>query len=637
MKPDVLKALDNSAEDFGVQTDYSELSKAGKIITLDNAVLSASPEEVRKLYAELGEVEITGFLLVNAYRYRGMDMLKVLVESGADFAFNGFSDFKIRDELWTQIGYDPKFILGLLNVNGIKGCYRMRYVEGENDVTVRRNEGKVSVAHSRGNGITTSREERDEMLDYLFENKERVKADFGELLFYAYLARDEITVERLKKHNVTFSEKRKGVLTGAFGRSVPAEWWEYTEMMRHIPDDSLISVMSKVSEEAGGSLHFTEAIYESNFYRFLKPDILEFFLDKFNNSKMNKSKIMKRAIDSDKPELLEMAVKRDWIKTPKKRDEMIQYAVDNNKTECTAFLLDYKNRTADLTAERIKAEKKMEQELNADPNSVAELKKIWSFEKLEDGTVEITGYKGKRLEVIVPEKIGKAAVTAIGENAFWKYAPRLRREIGNIREKITKITLPDTINRIGANAFRDCEALQSVNIPHGVTEICDTTFCGCRNLSELDIPDTVKKLGIGVFQGCNSLKKLVIPECETEFIGMFAGCSSLEEVVIPKNAVIIGNMCFQNCKALKKVTIPEGVTEIGKYAFAYCPALEIVELPGSVKSIKNYKNGYKYAEDKSIKTVFQDSDNVTAVVPEGSYAEKYCKRNDIKFMYKEEC
>lgn len=637
MKPDVLKALDNSAEDFGVQTDYSELSKAGKIITLDNAVLSASPEEVRKLYAELGEVEITGFLLVNAYRYRGMDMLKVLVECGADFAFNGFSDFKIRDEMWPEIGYNPNFILGLLNVNGIKGCYRMRYIEGENDVTVRRNAGKVSVAHSRGNGITTSREERDKMFDYLYENRERIKADFGELLFYAYFARDEATVERLKKHRVTFSEKRKGVLTGIFGRSVPEEWWEYCEMMRHISDDKFISVMKNIAAEAGGTLHITEAMYESGSDRFLNPEIFEFFLDNFNNSKMNKSKIMKRAISTDKPELLEMAVKRDWIKTPKKRDEMIQYAVDNNKTECTAFLLDYKNRTADLAAERIKAEKKMEQELNADPNSVTELKKIWSYEKREDGTVEITGYKGKRLEVIVPEKIGKVAVTAIGDNAFWKYAPRLRREIGKIREKITKITLPDTINRIGASAFRDCEALQSVNIPDGVTEIGDTAFCGCRDLLDLDIPSTVKKIGIGVFQGCNSLKKLVIPDGETEFIGSFAGCSVLEEIVIPKTAQKIGNSCFQNCKSLKKITVPEGVTEIGKYAFAYCPALEIVELPESVKSIKNYKNSYKYADDKSIKTVFQDSDNVTAIVPKGSYAEKYCKRNDIKFKYKENC
>ncbi len=50
----------------------------------------------------------------------------------------------------------------------------------------------------------------------------------------------------------------------------------------------------------------------------------------------------------------------------------------------SAWLLEFKNRIADFAAERDRAEKRMMRELNANPNSVTELKKIWGYEK---GTV----------------------------------------------------------------------------------------------------------------------------------------------------------------------------------------------------------------------------------------------------------
>lgn len=60
----------------------------------------------------------------------------------------------------------------------------------------------------------------------------------------------------------------------------------------------------------------------------------------------------------------------------------------------------------------------MMRELNANPNSVAELKKVWGYEKREDGTMIITRYKGTNTEIDVPEKIGNSVVTAIGDWAF---------------------------------------------------------------------------------------------------------------------------------------------------------------------------------------------------------------------------
>ena len=75
-----------------------------------------------------------------------------------------------------------------------------------------------------------------------------------------------------------------------------------------------------------------------------------------------------------------------------------------------------------LSAAVKKAEQKMMRELNANPNSVTEMKKIWGYEKRKDGTLVITRYKGSNTKIEVPEKIGSSIVTEIGNKAFSVYA-----------------------------------------------------------------------------------------------------------------------------------------------------------------------------------------------------------------------
>ena len=185
-------------------------------------------------------------------------------------------------------------------------------------------------------------------------------------------------------------------------------------------------------------------------YRLAVREIgLELF-DKYSKSKI---KLLRYLIDNDAADCLAELENYGWFKAPKKRDELIQYASENGKTECAAWLLEYKNRTADLAAERAKAEKKLERELNAAPDSVTELKRIWSYKKQEDGTLIITGYKGGGTVITVPEKIGKSPVTAIGEYAFSPNALRLTEGQVLNRCRIVKINVPSSVRTIWKYAF----------------------------------------------------------------------------------------------------------------------------------------------------------------------------------------
>ena len=70
-------------------------------------------------------------------------------------------------------------------------------------------------------------------------------------------------------------------------------------------------------------------------------------------------------------------------------------------------------------------------------------------------------------------------------------------------------TIPNSVARIGKNAFYHCEHLDSVTIPHSVTKIDDGAFTGC-NLVSITIPASVTHIGDFVFSDCEELTSIII-------------------------------------------------------------------------------------------------------------------------------
>ncbi len=644
------------------QKEREELEKTSR---LENAALFGTAQDIAELYKELGSVEVSAVALGYACRYRGLEHVKALVENGADF--NIENDSYGRYQCWST-----NYAIGLLDIN--RALERSYYIhDDEIDLRIKR----LLNADNGTAKLVLPLDKRLEILRYLYENKERVGFDADKLLFYAMMGRNKKITAELKELGAALAENTAEMLTG---NSRSYAWDEYCGMLGGLNKEDIFGFYGDISAELGEDtvMHFTEGIYYSTFRRIMEPDVFEFMLKRFNTSKMNKSQILKDIVRQDKTDCLVIAEEHGWLKQARRRDELIKFASDNGKTEAAAWLLDFKNRTADLAAEQEKAEKKMMRELNASPDSVSELKKIWSYIKREDGTLVITSYKGDKTEVTVPEMIGKSVVTEIGDYAFSTGAPRISRETIRRRAGITKITLPDSISVIGANAFAQCAALTEINIPDGVTElptgvfsscsslkavkipasiktIGDNAFAYCKALEEINIPDGVTEIPNGLFQACSSIKAVIIPASvrvmgNYVFMGcsmlesvalpagipaiganMFGLCVSLQKIDIPSSVTKIGAWAFQNCRSLKSVTVPEGVTEIGERAFIVCGSLEILKLPASVKKIKNYK--YR---DHEPQTILYNTNSVTVTVPPKSYAEKYCKRSGIKYKVMED-
>ena len=270
----------------------------------------------------------------------------------------------------------------------------------------------------------------------------------------------------------------------------------------------------------------------------------------------------------------------------------------------------------------------------------------YTYNALDDGTIEITGYSGSAENIVIPAQIDGKSVTRIGNNAFEKSSAK-------------EIVIPDSVTEIGSQAFSGCGKLTGVSIPNSVTTIRDRAFFDCNSLASITIPDSVTDIELQAFCNCTSLKSVTIPASVTDIgdeafgyyfndideleikkvdgfkinyvkntyghyyatkngfsdedclltielndgtleISKYVGNSATYEIpgeIDGKKVIGIGNSAFIDCTELTSVTIPDGVTDIRWRAFYNCVSLKSVTIPKSVTYIDNYAFGYYYDSD----------------------------------------
>ena len=123
--------------------------------------------------------------------------------------------------------------------------------------------------------------------------------------------------------------------------------------------------------------------------------------------------------------------------------------------------------------------------------------------------------------------------------------------VSRIKDCVNYI-IPNSVTKIGDDAFDACESLQSVTIPNSVTNIGNRAFRWCRSLQSVSIPNSVTSIGDYAFEECHSLQSVTIPNSVTK----------------------IGDYAFSSCYSLQSVTIPNSVTKIGDGAFRICTHLD---------------------------------------------------------------
>lgn len=189
----------------------------------------------------------------------------------------------------------------------------------------------------------------------------------------------------------------------------------------------------------------------------------------------------------------------------------------------------------------------------------------FGYYKLNSKELMLTRYYGKGGKVEIPATYEEYKVSVIGRDVFMK-------------KEVEEVVMPDSI-----------------------TEIQDYAFSNNKNLKSVKLSKNLQVLGVNAFFNCQALKSIELPATLKE-IRSYAFCATgLESVVIPESKTLssLPDFCFFQCASLKEVTIPVTITKIPNNAFKECSSdLKIKAYSGSYALNYAQKNGLKSEEIK---------------------------------------
>ncbi|MDE7406378.1 MAG: leucine-rich repeat domain-containing protein [Clostridiales bacterium] len=169
-----------------------------------------------------------------------------------------------------------------------------------------------------------------------------------------------------------------------------------------------------------------------------------------------------------------------------------------------------------------------------------------SFELSEDGSFYSVFLSdkggGENADIVIPATYRKKPVAEIKGHGF---------EDG----KIKSVTIPDSVKKIGIQAFADCENLKTVEFGNGVTEIESFAFNN-TGLETLTLPASVTTIGTQVFQANSALTTATIYGNIVCGDFLFDECPVLTKVeFLGEESISLGSEAFYDCPLLKEITI----------------------------------------------------------------------------------
>ena len=253
---------------------------------------------------------------------------------------------------------------------------------------------------------------------------------------------------------------------------------------------------------------------------------------------------------------------------------------------------------------------------------------------IQDGV--LLGYYGPGGDIVIPN-----TVTKIGDEAFK----------GN--KKVTGITIPGSVTDIGNNAFEACEKLERVvftnpDRANNNLLIRLSAFKDCTKLTDVEIPARVKQIVGNIFKGCTSLTEVkvnannpyyftqdgvlfgpALVEYEPQYDDNYAlltypaglqGAYTIPTTVHEKTIDQVWTSGFEGAAGLTDISIPATIGRLGTAAFEGT-GLTNVTIPDTVEQVDP--------------AVFQNCTSLVSVkLPEGiTEIDQYLFANCIRLQH----
>ena len=172
------------------------------------------------------------------------------------------------------------------------------------------------------------------------------------------------------------------------------------------------------------------------------------------------------------------------------------------------------------------------------------------------GGITVYQYDGEITEdtvLTVPETIDSKTVVAIEDQCF-------------LKKEMRKIILPDTLIKIGEQAFAGCKNLKTIHLPASVTNVGELAFADCLALQEFtcDANNGTYMIQGGVLYSEDLTTLYEAPACSTVTIPQTVDCiaryafahnTNIEEIVFPESVKTLSYCALYKCSNLKRVTL----------------------------------------------------------------------------------
>ncbi len=208
------------------------------------------------------------------------------------------------------------------------------------------------------------------------------------------------------------------------------------------------------------------------------------------------------------------------------------------------------------------------------------------------GTVNARDFFMMRDEMTKLQSINMKEVMIVALNGYY-----IDNEIPNValynKFSLVRFVFPDSITRIGYEAFSGTNITGSLILPDGVMEIHDSAFSGCSSLAgTLTLPKSLKTIGDNAFYNCSGfIGNLTIPS-SVKAIGVyaFASCSGFTgNLILPENLESLGYSTFVDCIGLTgSLTIPNKIKKIEHGCFSQCGFDGFLNLHNGIEEIDAY-------------------------------------------------
>lgn len=158
----------------------------------------------------------------------------------------------------------------------------------------------------------------------------------------------------------------------------------------------------------------------------------------------------------------------------------------------------------------------------------------------------------------------------------------------------------------------------TIAVPDGVKTIEDFAFTACDSVAKVSLPPTLEKIGAGAFFECHNLKSIDFtkaPKLKSISMNAFSGCHELGTADFSKCTELkfIGQNAFEGCHSLGDIKLPASVENIGTRTFASCCSTDFFITVAAGNTHYSSEAGTLYDSDKE--TLIKARNTKTVAIP----------------------